>query len=227
MGRRAATMFAEEGCNVAICTSRNEKGLNETAEDATRHGAKVFAGICDITDQDAVATFVKKVHSEFGGVDVVVNCATFRLEEDLLSESNDQWLKNIAVNLHGPYFLCKEAVPHMIERRWGRIINFSGISSYLGSYPGKSMVKLGIVGFTRGLAKKYGQYNITANCIGAGYIEVDREESQSEKGVYPHQPIRRGGTLDEVASLVVFMASENAGYITGQCYMINGGAYMQ
>ena len=227
MGRHAATTFAGEGCNLAICTSQSMDGLYETAELASKTGTKVVAEKCDITDATAVEGFVKKAHAAFGSIDIFVNCAGFRSETDLLTESVDRWMQNVAVNLHGPYFVCKQVIPHMMEKRWGRIINFSGISTQTGSFPGKAMVKLGIVGFTRGLAKQYGAYNITANCIAPGYIEVEREVTQVGKGVFPKQPIQRGGTLDEVASLIVFLASEGAGYITGQCYWINGGAYMQ
>lgn len=228
IGRRMAVMFAEEGANMAICTSRNMAGLDATAGEAERAGAKVLARQVDVTDPDAVAGFVKSVHSEFGRIDVVVNNAVYRSEGDLLEEPEDAWMRNIAVNLHGPYYMCKAAVPHMIDARWGRIVNFSGIAPYLGSYPGKSMVKLGIVGFTRGLAKQYGKFGITANCIGPGHIEVERDDFQDKsKGVFAHQPVQRSGDPDEVAALAIYLASQNGGYVTGQCYLVNGGAYFQ
>jgi NAD(P)-dependent dehydrogenase (short-subunit alcohol dehydrogenase family) len=228
IGRRMAVMFAEEGANLAICTSRNMDGLDATAEEAEKAGAKVIAQQVDVTDPAAVESFVAKAHKQFKRIDVVVNNAVYRSEGDLLEEPVESWMRNIAVNLHGPYYMCKAAVPHMIEAKWGRVVNFSGIAPYLGSYPGKSMVKLGIVGFTRGLAKQYGKHNITANCIGPGFIEVERDDFQDKsKGVHDHQPLRRGGAPEEVASLAVYLASENAGYITGQCYLTNGGAYFQ
>lgn len=227
IGRRMAVLFAEEGANLALCTSSNMAGLDETAAEVAKAGAKVMTVQCDVTDADAVAGFVAKAHGEFGSLDVAVNNAVYRSEGDLLEEPEDAWMRNIAVNLNGPYYVCKNAVPHMVAGGWGRIVNFSGIAPYLGSYPGKSMVKLGIVGFTRGLAKQYGEHNITANCVGPGHIEVERDASQVKKGIYDHQPVRRSGQPDEVASLAVFLASEQAGYITGQCYLANGGSYMQ
>ena len=228
IGRRMAVLFAEEGANVGICTSSNMDGLDATAQEAEKAGAKVVARQVDVTDADAVAGFVDLAHREFGSVDVVVNNAVYRSEGDLLETPFEDWMRNIEVNLNGPYHMCKHAIPHMIEKKWGRIVNFSGIAPYLGSYPGKAMVKLGIVGFTRGLAKQYGEYNISANCIGPGHIEVERDAFQDPtKGVHAHQPIRRSGQPDEIASLAVFLASEQGGYITGQCYLANGGAYMQ
>jgi NAD(P)-dependent dehydrogenase (short-subunit alcohol dehydrogenase family) len=227
IGRRMAVMFAEEGANLALCTSSNMAGLDTTAGEVEAAGAKVLTMQCDVTDPGSVADFVAKAHGKFGSLDVVVNNAVFRSEGDLLEEPVDAWQRNIDVNLNGPYYVCKNAVPHMVERGWGRIINFSGIAPYLGSFPGKSMVKLGIVGFTRGLAKQYGAHNITANCIGPGHIEVERDAFQVKKGVFDQQPIRRSGQPDEVAGLAIYLASEYGGYVTGQCLLANGGAYMQ
>jgi len=227
IGRRMAVMFAEEGANLALCTSSNMAGLDTTAGEVEAAGAKVMTMKCDVTDKGSVADFVAKAHGKFGSLDVVVNNAVFRSEGDLLEEPEDAWQRNIDVNLNGPYYVCKNAVPHMVERGWGRIVNFSGIAPYLGSFPGKSMVKLGIVGFTRGLAKQYGEHNITANCIGPGHIEVERDAFQVKKGVFDQQPIRRSGQPDEVAGLAIYLASEYGGYVTGQCLLANGGAYMQ
>ena len=227
IGRRMAVMFAEEGANLALCTSSNMAGLEATAGEVEAAGAKVLTMKCDVTDKDSVADFVAKAHGKFGSLDVVVNNAVFRSEGDLLEEPEDVWQRNIDVNLNGPYYVCKNAVPHMVERGWGRIVNFSGIAPYLCSFPGKSTVKLGIVGFTRGLAKQYGEHNITANCIGPGHIEVERDAFQVKKGVFDQQPIRRSGQPDEVAGLAIYLASEYGGYVTGQCYLVNGGAYMQ
>lgn len=228
IGRRMAVLFAEEGANLAICTSRNMDGLDATAGEAEKAGARVVAQQVDVTDPEAVDNFVRRAHDTFGRIDVVVNNAVYRSEGDLLEEPVESWMRNIAVNLHGPYYMCKAAIPHMIARKWGRVVNFSGIAPFLGSYPGKSMVKLGIVGFTRGLAKQYGQHNITANCIGPGHIEVERDDFQDpNKGVFTHQAVRRSGNPDEVAGLALYLASEYGGYVTGQCYLVNGGAYFQ
>jgi 2-hydroxycyclohexanecarboxyl-CoA dehydrogenase len=113
----------------------------------------------------------------------------------------------------------------MIERKWGRIINFSGIAPFLGTGPAKAMVKIGIVGLTRGLAREFAEYNITANCIGPGLFDVERDAFQRDKPLPPTQPIRRPGKPAECASLMLYLASENAGFITGQCYLMNGGMY--
>ncbi|MBI3042128.1 MAG: SDR family oxidoreductase [Betaproteobacteria bacterium] len=228
MGRYAALALAAEGANLAICTSSRMKELNEVAEAARKLGVKVLADKCDITDNAAVEAFVRKARGEFGGVDIAVNVAGFRNESPFLEGSFEEWMRNIEVNLNGPYHVCRHVIPLMMARRWGRIINFSGIAPYLGYGAAKAMVKLGIVGFTRGLAREFADHGITANCIGAGAIgRGERDESESVKELRPGQPIRRKGRPDEVTSLLVHLASENAGYITGQCCLVNGGMYMQ
>lgn len=226
LGRHAAIAFAREGANLALCTSARIKELAEVADAARALGVKVVAEKCDVTNGAAVAAFVGKTREQLGGVDVVVNIAGFRAESPFLEASFEEWTRAIEVNLNGPFHVCRNAIPLMMARRWGRIINMSGVSPYLGGGAAKAMVKLGIVGFTRGLAREFAAYNITANAIGPGTIgRAERAEHESEKELRDWQPIRRKGRPEEVTALMLHLASENAGYITGQCYLINGGAY--
>jgi 3-oxoacyl-[acyl-carrier protein] reductase len=226
MGRFAALAFAREGANLALCTSRKIRELGAVAEEARALGVRVVAEQCDVTDGAAVAAFVRHTREKLGGVDVAVNVAGFRNEAKFLEGSLEEWTRNIDVNLTGPFNVCRSVIPLMIERRWGRIINLSGVAPYLGGGAAKAMVKLGIVGFTRGLAREFAEHNITANCIGPGTIgRGERDTHESEKELRPWQPIRRKGRPEEVTALMLHLASENAGYITGQCYLINGGAY--
>lgn len=227
MGRLAALAFAREGANLAICTSSRMSDLNQVADEARALGAGVVAARCDITVDSDVSAFVAGAKAEFGRVDVAVNLAGYRCEEPFLGESDEAWNRNIAVNLTGPYRVCRHVLPLMMERRWGRIINTSGIAPYLGAGAAKAMVKLGIVGFTRGIAREFGEYNITANCFGPGQIARAAEATVREKPIRAGQAIRRKGTPEEAVSLVVYLASEGAGFVTGQCYLVNGGTYFQ
>ena len=228
MGHLAALAFAREGANLAICTSAKMKELNEVAAELRALGAKVVAAQCDVADQRAVTGFVKTVQAELGSVHVAFNNAVYRgTESPFLEEDDEAWQRNIAVNLTGPRNICRAVIPLMIKQRWGRIINFSGIAPYLGTSTSKAMSKLGIVGLTRGLAREYAQYDVTANCIAPGTIEVERDAFQKDKPLRAGQPIRRMGKPQEVVSLMLYLASENAGFITGQCYMVNGGMYFQ
>ena len=226
MGRLAAVAFAKEGANLAICTSTSIERLQEVARECRDLGAKVVAERCDVADKASVNAFVAKTRDNLGSVHVVLNNAVNRGGEgSFLDESDEVWAQNFAVNLTGPRNICKAVLPLMIEQRWGRIINFSGISPFIGGSVGKGMAKLGIIGFTRGIAREFAEYEVTANCVGPGTIDVERDAFQKPKGVKPGQPIRRLGKPQEVVSLVVYLASQDAGFITGQTYLVNGGMY--
>ena len=228
MGRLAALAFAREGANLALCTSAKMDELKGVADEARALGVKVVAERCDVSVREDVASFVKAAASELGTVHIALNNAVYRgTESPFLEEDDDAWQKNLAVNLTGPRNVCRAVLPLMIKQRWGRIINFSGISPYIGTSTSKGMSKLGIVGLTRGLAREFAEHEITANCIAPGTIDVERDAFQKSKPLRPMQPIRRMGKPEEVVSLVLYLASENAGFTTGQSYMVNGGMYFQ
>ena len=228
MGRVATMMFAREGANLALCTSTKMDELNRVAEQARALGVTVVAERCDVTDGDAVAEFVNVARTKLGGVDVAVNIAGNRAEDKFLDQSVESWHRNIAVNLTGPFHICRNVIPGMIERRWGRIINISGVSPYIGGPAAKAMVKLGIVGFTRGLAHEFAQHNITANCIGPGAIaRTDLDPGETDKPLHATKPGSRKGRAEEPVSLMLYLASDYAGFINGQCYLVNGGVYFQ
>ncbi len=225
MGRAAALGFAAEGANLAICTSARMAELEGVADAAQKLGAGVVSQICDVSDPAAVEAFVDRARSEFGRIDVAVNIAGYRAERPFLDETFEVWTRNIEVNLNGPFHICRSVLPLMIERRWGRIINISGISPFIGGPAAKAMVKLGIVGLTRGLAQEFAPHNITANCIGPGHIARESDSAAAEKPLPQHVPMRRKGSAKEVVSLMLYLASEDAGFVTGQCYLANGGSY--
>lgn len=226
MGRLAAVAFAREGAHLAICTSSKIKELEEVASEVRGLGRKAVAERCDVSDKASVEAFIRTVQGELGSVHVVLNNAVNRGGEGpFLEESDEAWQTNLAVNLTGPRNICRAVLPLMMKQRWGRIINFSGISPFIGGSVGKGMAKLGIIGFTRGIAREFAEHEITANCIGPGTIDVERDAFQKPKGVKPGQPIRRLGKPQEVVSLMLYLASQDAAFITGQTYLVNGGMY--
>jgi NAD(P)-dependent dehydrogenase (short-subunit alcohol dehydrogenase family) len=227
MGRLAAIQFAREGANLAICTSTKMKELDEVAAELRAIGVKVHAARCDVANKADVTAFVRDAQAALGSIDVAINNAVYRAEGAFLEESDETWERNIAVNLTGPRNLCRAVLPGMIERKWGRIINFSGIAPFLGIGPSKAAVKIGIVGLTRGIAREFAVHNITANCIGPGVFDVERDAFQMPKPLRPEQPIRQLGKPEECTSLMLYLASEGSSYITGQCYLVNGGLYFQ
>ena len=228
MGRVAAIAFAREGANLALCTSTKMKELNDVADEARALGAKVVAERCDVASEGDVSSFVDKARKDLGTVHVAINNAVNRgAEGSFLEESYEAWVTNFEVNLTGPRNVCRHVLPMMKEQRWGRIINLSGTSPFLGGSVSKGMAKVGIIGFTRGIAREFAAHEITANCIGPGTIDVERDDFQKPKGLKAGQPIRRLGKPEEIVSMMVYLSSANAGFITGQCYLVNGGMYFQ
>lgn len=228
VGQLAADYFAREGANLVICTSSKMQGLETTAAMVRKRGADVVAVQCDVTDGAQVEKMVDAGVKKFGGIDVVVNNAVYRSDvkdKGFLEQPYEIWQRNIDVNLNGPYHVCRAAIPYMKKKGWGRIVNFSGIAPFRGEGAAKALVKIGIVGFTRGLATEFAPHGITANCIGPGTIDTERETHLREKKLHAEQPIRRLGRPEEIAELSVYLASEQAGFITGQCYLVNGGLY--
>jgi len=226
IGRDAALAFAREGANLAICTSSKMVELEAVAAEARALGSKVVAAQCDVADGAAVAAFVANADQQLGGIHVAINNAVNRhAEGEFLKVDDETWQRSFAVNLGGPRNICRAVLPLMMKQRWGRIINFSGIDPFVGVSVTKGMARLGIVGFTRGLAREFAEHEITANCIAPGTIDVERDPFQKPKPLRPGQPIRRLGKPGEVVSLMLYLAGEDAGFITGQCYLIDGGVY--
>jgi NAD(P)-dependent dehydrogenase (short-subunit alcohol dehydrogenase family) len=226
-GRASALAFAEEGAHLLLCTRQSMALLEETAHLAAPFGVKVVTGQCDVTDETQVKAFVNKGLAEFGRIDVVVNNAGWRARGELLRISTENWLATMGVNLHAPFLMSQAVLPSMVQHRWGRIINYSGIAAFRGSTG--TTAKMAAEGLTRAIAREYGPYNITANLIGPGSIEVVRtpgQEIPAGQGTETDNiPIPRAGTVDECTATVLFLASEQASYITGQTYLVNGGAY--
>ncbi len=227
-GRASALGFAKEGANLLLCTRQSMDLLEETAAMAAESGVRVVTGQCDVSSEADVASFVEMGMAEFGRIDVLVNNAVWRVRESLMDLTADKWEGALAVNVDALFLTCRAVLPGMVENRWGRIINYSGIAPFRG-VSGQGTLKMAVEGFTRALANEYGKHNITANCVGPGSIQVVRtpgqESSPRERTMDMPIPIPRQGTVEECSALAVFLASEQASYITGQAYLVNGGAH--
>ncbi|MFC1917717.1 SDR family NAD(P)-dependent oxidoreductase [Chloroflexota bacterium] len=228
IGRETALQMAKEGADLVLCTRKSKQSLEDTAHEVSACGVRVVTCLCDVSQSEQVDRLMKKADAEFGRVDVLVNNAVYRVGHPLLETEIDEWHDAIGVKLTGPYLTCRAVLPGMIERRWGRIINYSGLGGYRGQGAGKATVNMGTIGLTRAIAREYSRYDVTTNCIIPGIIEVTRDPGQERK-LAPEQiqelSMPRFGESAEVASLVVYLASESAAYITGQCIGINGGYY--
>jgi NAD(P)-dependent dehydrogenase (short-subunit alcohol dehydrogenase family) len=225
-GTPTALAFAREGANLFLATVSDHEPLEHTAHAMASLGVKVVTGLCDLSSEAQVEAAVQKCIAELGRVDVVVNNVLFPVPAQAFGAVPFAvWKRKIEVELTGSFFLFKAVLPGMMAQQWGRIINFTGLSAFQGSDALAGSTELGMVGMTRGMAREYGKYNITANCIGAGGIESEEAEGGFAFAPGPRDPLTRWGKPEELAFLAVSLASDQAGYVTGQCVMANGGKY--
>lgn len=227
-GMPIALAFAREGASLFLTTMNEDARLADAARAASALGVKVATGGCDLSHEEQIEAAVQQCTSQLGGIDVVVNNVLLPTPaHDFASVPFALWKRKIEVELTGSFFLFKTVLPRMMARSWGRIINFTGLSAFDGSDALAGSTELGIVGLTRGIAREYGQYNITANCIGAGGIETEEAEGGLSFPPGNRNPIRRWGRPEEIAYLAVSLASDQAGYVSGQCVLANGGKYFR
>ena len=231
IGRATAEAFAAEGSRLVLATRRSGGLLEQTADACRAAGAEVVTALCDVGDENQVKAMVETAERAFGSVDVLVNNAANRIQGPFLEQTNEDWRATAAVNLDGPIFASRAVLPGMVERGWGRIVNYSGVSAYRGGGALKAAVKLGIVGFTRGLAREFGKHGVTVNAIAPSAIKGERDPGTERdvdiSGIDSKVPIPRFGQPEEVAALVVYLSSKHAGFVTGQTYHINGGDVLQ
>jgi 3-oxoacyl-[acyl-carrier protein] reductase len=225
-GTPIALAFAREGANLFLTTLSDHAQLAHTASAVAALGVKVVTGLCDLSSEAQVEAAVHQCMAELGRVDVVVNNVLFPVPAQAFGAVPfEVWKRKIAVELTGSFFLCKAVLPRMMAQQWGRIIHFTGLAAMQGADALAGSTELGMVGLTRGIAREYGKYNITANCIGAGGIEGEEAEGGLSFPPGTRDPLSRWGTPEEMAFLAVALASEAAAYVTGQCVLANGGKH--
>jgi 3-oxoacyl-[acyl-carrier protein] reductase len=226
IGAATALRFAREGALLAL-TDVARDALERVAADAGAAGAKVAAMQGDVSRKADVERVVAQATEAFGRVDVLVNNAGITRDGMATKLTEEQWDAVLDVNLKGT-FLCAQAVlPGMRERGWGRIVNTASVSA-LGNIgqSNYSASKAGVIGLTRTLALEAAKYGITVNCVAPGAIATPMLATIPEpikEGLIGTIPLRRMAQPEEVAALHVFLASDEAGFITGQTIFIDGG----
>tara|TARA_B100001173_G_scaffold83721_1_gene71611 strand:+ start:1308 stop:2009 length:702 start_codon:yes stop_codon:yes gene_type:complete len=181
----------------------------------------------DIADAKSIDNF-KNIVESFGP-EILVNNAGITKDNIFLRMSDDEWLDVIDTNLTGTFRVTKLVAKGMLKQKWGRIINISSISGMMGN-PGQanySASKSGIDGFTRSLAKELGSRNITVNSVAPGFIATDMTDNLANEELTKKIPLGRIGNVEDVVSLVLFLSSEDANYITGQTLVVDGGLFMK
>ena len=228
IGRAIALALAKMGVLVIV----NYRGSKEQAEEPVQKiremGQEAEAYPCDVSDFQAVETMMKIIVSKYGRLDILVNNAGITKDGLILKMSEEDFDKVVDTNLKGTFHTIRHASRQMIRQRSGRIINISSVSGVMGN-PGQAnyaAAKAGIIGLTKTMAKELGSRGITVNAIAPGFIETDMTAVLSEsvqQNIQAQIPLGHFGKPEDVAAAVAFLASEEAGYITGQVLCVDGG----
>jgi 3-oxoacyl-[acyl-carrier protein] reductase len=227
IGWAIAEALHDQGANVAISGTRAEK-LNELA---ARLGSRVHVLPCDLRDRAAVTKLAEEAEKALGQVDILVNNAGITHDNLFMRMKDEEWDDVIAVNLTSVFVLTRGVLRGMMRRRAGRIVNIASISGVLGN-PGQgnyAASKAGLVGMTKSLAREVSSRGITANCIAPGFIQTPMTDALTPKQVEAIAaaiPAAKFGKPEDVAAVVVFLASDEAGYVTGETVHVNGGMVM-
>jgi NAD(P)-dependent dehydrogenase (short-subunit alcohol dehydrogenase family) len=230
IGRAIVLRLVRDGIPTAFTYVGNEAAMRETLDMARElgSGVEVRAYRMDVKDSAQVEQIAEQVIEDFRTVGVVVNNAGIVRNAVAAMMSDEDWLEVIAADLSGPFFVIRSFLAHMMGKRWGRIINISSLaqegSSGQANY---AAAKAGLIGLTKTLAREYGPRGITSNVVTVGYVATDMTEnhmaSKLQQIWMEYCPLKRVGTAEEIASLVHYLSSEEAGFINGEVIRVAGG----
>ena len=230
IGRQVAEVLASHGAQVVLA-SRSEKDVQACAEEIRQQGGSALAVRMDVAIVKEVKEGIASILDHYGKVDILVNNAGVVRDNLILRMDDEEWRQVLATNLDGVYYVARAVIPSMLRQRYGRVINVTSVVGQMGN-PGQVNYvssKAGVIGFTKALAREVASRNITVNAVAPGFIKTDMTAGLTEKIKQDLQnqiPLKRLGTVEDVASSVLFLASKEAGYITGHVLNINGGVYM-
>ncbi len=225
IGYATAKRFLEEGAKVVVCDLAGPR-LEMAAGELSLLG-ETLALPCDVADERAVNAMTAAAAERFGGLDILINNAGITLDAQLLKMSAEQFDRVLSVNLKGVFLCTRAAVPHMIARGGGRIVNAASVVGLYGNF-GQSnyaAAKAGLIGMTKTWAKELGRKNICVNAVAPGFILTDMVQKMPEdvlEKICEKTPMKRLGTVDEVANAYLFLASDEASYVNGAVLSVDG-----
>ncbi len=231
IGRATSLALAQVGAHVLVNYRSNEEAARETLRLIEEAGGRAELIAFDVADPDSVDRRIKEAVARHGRIDILVNNAGISIDQLLLRVSAKDLEMTWATNVNGAVFCAKACIRPMMKQRWGRIINLSSVVGESGN-AGQvvySSSKAALLGLTRSLAREYASRGITVNAVSPGFIETDMTAElpdSARQGIVDQTPLGRIGRPEEVAAAVVFLASEEASYITGQVVRVNGGMHI-
>jgi len=214
-----------------VLAARNEEKLKVLAEGIAAEGGSALPLVLDVTRPETFGERLKGLPEDFAGIDVLVNNAGVTADNLLARMSLEDWERVLRTNLTGAFALTKEVVRGMMKKRWGRIVNISSVVGMMGN-PGQANYaasKAGLIGFSKSLARELGSRNITVNVVAPGYIQTAMTEAlpeASREELTGAIALKRLGAVDDIAWAVLFLASEEGGYVTGETMNVSGGLYI-
>ena len=231
IGQAAAIELAKAGADIIVNFIGNEAVAQETVEAIEALGRKAIKIKANVGDADDVQAMVDEAHATFGHIDILVNNAGITRDGLLIRMKDSDWDEVLNINLKGVYLVTKAVAKLMVKQRAGRIINMTSVSGVTGNVgqANYAAAKAGVIGFTKTCAKELAARGITVNAVAPGFIETAMTDVLPEKikeGIAATVPFGRMGQPEEIASVVTFLASDFASYITGQVLNVDGGMVM-
>lgn len=229
IGRAIAEMYAQNGASVAILDVNGETAAQTASEIAAQTTTPVRAYACNIADADAVKATFKAILADFGTIDILVNNAGITRDKLMMMMKPEDFDSVIAVNLRGAFLCAKEVYPIFAKKHSGRIINMASVSGLMGNagQVNYSASKAGLIAMTKTIAKELAARNVTCNAIAPGFVATDMTTAfQEDEKFLDGIPMKRFAKPGEIAALALFLASDAAGYITGEVIRIDGGMAM-
>ncbi|NLW21735.1 MAG: 3-oxoacyl-[acyl-carrier-protein] reductase [Tissierellia bacterium] len=231
IGKAIALELARHGVNVAISYIGNSKKAEAVVEEIEKIGVKAIAIKADISKEEDVINMVDEINGSLGNIDILVNNAGITRDNLLLRMKTWEWDQVIDTNLRGTYLCTKAVVKGMIKKRYGKIINIASVVGITGNFGqgNYSASKAGVIGFTKSIAKELASRGINVNAVAPGFIDTDMTKILPEDikdSLVKSIPMGRMGRPEDVANIVIFLASEKSDYITGQVVNVDGGLVM-